>query len=401
MSSRLAACSLALLLSTTARAADKEKDKVGNFVPFDLAVCFLKPASVEAPATDTALSGLWILARPLVLECMADTRFYVEGKSPAFKVTLSVTDAGFTQSVDSDGLTAFGKKCIQDAATRVSPKLDPLPAGSKPVSFSEQWPELPAAAQVRFGSNEFSDVTGTVRLALPAMCPCFAQFEKGPDPASIGLKVQLTQAPEKFKAPDGSLPPAVLVTVADSAPAAVKTCLTPKLTALSYPKPKSDQIVVPYEITFLNSVADTTETGNLPDNVRFAQLDAMAVPRAAASQLDLDRKVKSSDAYNALVKQYQDLAKKDPKKAKGMLKDLVASCKQMVAQDDIYIASLESEAKLRQEQLSVVTALSAKNAAWAPLQDAAKKTAADSDARVAKAKELKASDEKVCPKVHL
>ncbi len=398
MSSRLAACSLALLLATTARAADK--DKVGNFVPFDLAVCFLKPTTIQAPATDTALSGLWILARPLVLECMADTRFFVPGKSPAFKITLTVNDAGFTQTVDSDGLTAFGKKCIQDAVTRVSPTLAPLPAGSKPATFSEQWPELPPTTQVRFGTNEFSDVTGTVRLALPAMCPCFAPFEKGPDPAAIGLKVQLTQAPEKFKAGDGSLPPPVLVTVADGPPA-VKTCLTPKLTALPYPKPKSDQIVVPYEITFLNSVADSTDTGALPDAVRFAQLDAMAVPRAATSQLELDRKVKSSDAYNALVKQYQDVAKKDPKKAKGMLKDLVASCKQMVAQDDVYIATLENESKLRQEQLTVVTALGAKNAAWAPLEAAAKKTASESEALMNKAKDLKTSDEKVCPKVHL
>jgi len=401
VTSRLAACCLAVLLASTARADTKDKDKVGNFVPFDLAVCFMKPAAVEAPATDTALSGLWILARPLVLECMADTRFFVPGKSSAFKVTLTVDDKGFTQTVDSDGLTAFGKKCIQDAVLRVSPPLAPLPTGSKPATFSEQWPELPPTTQVRFGVNEFSDVTGTVRLALPALCPCFAPFEKGPVPAAIGLKVRLTQAPEKFKAGDGSLPPPVLVTVADAAPAEVKSCLTPKLTALPYPKPKSDQIEVPYEITFLNSLADTTDTSKLPDSVRFAQLDAMAVPRAATSQLELDRKVKSSDAYNALVKQYQELAKKDPKKAKGMLKDLVASCKKMVAQDDVYISSLESENTLRQEQLSVVTALGAKNAAWAPLEAAAKKTASESEALVNKAKELKASDEKVCPKVHL
>ncbi len=84
-----------------------------------------------------------------------------------------------------------------------------------------------------------------------------------------------------------------------------------------------------------------------------------------------------------------------------MLKDLVASCKQMVAQDDVYIAALENESKLRQEQLTVVTALGAKNAAWAPLEAAAKKTASESEARMKKAKDLKTSDEKVCPKVHL
>ncbi len=405
MSSRLPPLALALLLAASASAG--EKDKIGNFVPFDLAVCFLKPAgAVEPPVTDTVLSGLWILARPLVLECMTDTRFYVAGKSPAFKVTLSVAEGGFTQTVDSDGLTAFGKKCIADAVQKVSPQLPPTPAGSKPVSFSEQWPELPASMEVRFGINEFSDVTGTVRLSLPSMCSCFEAFKTGPDPAAMGLKLQVTHEPEKFKSPDGGTPQPVEVTVSDGPPA-VRSCLATKLAALSYGAtggPSTmlgQQIVVPYEITFLNGVATSSDTSGLPDNVRFAQLDVMAVPRAATSQLELARKVATGDKYNALVKQYQDLNKTNPKQAKGMLKDLVSACKQMVAQDDVYIASLKSEAKLRQEQLAVASTLSAKNPVWANLEAAAKKTSAESDALVGKAEQLKTSDEKVCPKVHL
>ncbi len=405
MSSRLPPLALALLLAASARAADK--DKIGNFVPFDLAVCFLKPAAAVAPpVTDTVLSGLWILARPLVLECMADTRFYVAGKSPAFKMTLSVGEGGFTQTVDSEGLTAFGKKCVSDAVLRVSPPLPALAAGSKPATFSEQWPELPASMEVRFGMNEFSDVTGTVRLALPSMCSCFEPFKTGPDPAAIGLKLQVTHEPEKFKSPDGGTPAPVEVTVANGPPE-VRSCLSSKLAALPFGASGGpatmlgQQIVVPYEITFLNGLATSSDTSGLPDNVRFAQLDVMAVPRAATSQLELARKVATGDKYNALVKQYQELNKTNPKQAKGMLKDLVAACKQMVAQDDVYIASLKSEAQLRQEQLSVASALAAKNPSWANLETAAKKTAADSDALVGKAEQLKTSDEKVCPKVHL
>ena len=43
----------------------------------------------------------------------------------------------------------------------------------------------------------------------------------------------------------------------------------------------------------------------------------------------------------------------------------------------------------------------AKDPAWAPAEAAAKKAITDSEALVAKARELRANDEKVCPKVRL
>jgi hypothetical protein len=391
---------LGLLLAAPAGAADTTQQKVGNFVPFDLAICFLQPATVEQPVTDVTLQGLWILARPFVRECLVDSRLY--GKSPAFKITLSVTDAGFTRTLESDGLTAAGKKCIDDAVGKVSPALKPLPAGSKPVTFTDQVPEWPANEQVRFGTNEFSDVTGTLRLAMPSLCPCFEPFKNGPDPAPIGLKVRLTPAPEKFQEPDGGLPKPVEVTVGEGAPAAVKTCLADKLSALAYPHFKSDnQVVVPYQFDFLNALATSDDVAGLPDPTKYGQLEVMGVPRAAHSQLELASLNAASLRYNALVNSYQALNKTDPKKAHGMLKDLVSSCKQLVAEHDAYVAALESETKLRQDELSVVTALKAKDAAWNPFETAVKKFAADSEGLVTKAKENRANAEKICPKVHL
>ena len=55
--SRLFPLGLALLVATSAAA--EEQQKVSNFIPFDLAVCFLEPATVEQPVTDTALSASW------------------------------------------------------------------------------------------------------------------------------------------------------------------------------------------------------------------------------------------------------------------------------------------------------------------------------------------------------
>jgi hypothetical protein len=401
--SRLSSLSfvLALALSASAGAADKP-EVLGNVVPFDLAVCFLQPATIQQPVSAVTLNGLWILAGPLIRECMTDTRQYLPGKSPAFKITLTVTENGFSRTVDSEGLSPAGKKCIDDAVGKVAPSISPLPPGSKPVVFSEQVAEWPAAEQVRFGINNFSDVAATVRLAMPSMCSCFAPFKDGPDPKPIGLKVQLTGDPEKFRDKDGNVPKPKEITVGEGPAVPMKACIIEKLTPLSYPPGKSDvQVVVPYEFRFLNAVATSTDVSALPDMAKFTQLDTMEAPRLAAAQLEQARLDATGAHYNALVKQYQDLAKTEPKKAKGMLKELVSGCKQLVAEHDVYIGVLEYESKLRQEQLTLTSALKAKDAAWAGAETAVKKAAADSEALVAKARQNRVNDEKICPKVRL
>jgi hypothetical protein len=390
---------LGLLLANSARAADAAQ-KIGNFVPFDLAVCFEQAATVDQPVTDVTLQAVWILARPLVRECLVDSRLY--NKSPAFKITLSVTDAGFTRTIESDGLTVFGKKCIDAAVGRVAPSISPLPAGSKPVTFSDQVPDWPTNEQVHFGTNEFSDVTGTLRLAMPSLCSCFEAFKSGPDPAPINLKVRLTPAPEKFKETDGGVPKKVEVTIADGPPAAVKSCLTDKLSVLTYPPFKSDnQVTIPYTFDLLNAMATSTDVAVLPDATKYAQLEVMGVPRGGHSQLELARLNAASVQYNGLVTSYQSLNKTDPKKAKGMLKDLVTSCKQLVSEHDTYVAALESETQLRQDQLNVLTALKAKDSAWSDIQANAQKLTTESQGLVTKAKDARTATEKICPKVHL
>jgi hypothetical protein len=403
VSSRLQPLSLAFALLCTASAgAAEDKLSLGNIVPFDLAVCFLQPPDIQQPVSAVTLNGLWILAGPLTRECMADTRNYVPGKKPGFKVTLTVSENGFTHTVESDGLTAAGKKCIEDGVVRLTPGIKPLPAGSKPVTFSETTPDWPAAEQVRFGLNTAADVGATMRLALPSMCNCFASYKDGPDPKPISLKIQLTVDVDKFRAPDGTLPKPKEITVADGPAAPVKACISEKLAALTYPTTKSDiQFVVPYEFRFLNAVATSTDVSALPDQAKFTQLDDMDVPRLSAAQLEQARLEAAGIKYNNLVKDYQALSKTDPKKAHAMLKDLVAGCKDLITEHDVYIAVLVSEAKLREEQLALTTQLKAKDAAWAPAEAAVKKAAADSQALVTKAQAARASDEKICPKVHL
>jgi hypothetical protein len=392
---------LALLASASAGAADNSQ-ALGNVLPFDLAVCFLQPPAIEQPVKAVTLNGLWILAGPLTRECMADTRFYVPGKTPGFKVTLTVTENGYTRTVDSDTLTAFGKKCIEDAVGKVSPSIQPLPPGSKPVTFTQTVSDWPAAEQVRFGLNTASDVAATVRLTMPALCSCFEPFKTGPDPKPISLKIQLTPDPDRFRAPDGTVPKPKEVTVGEGPAAPVRTCISEKLVALSYPTTKTDiQFVVPYEFRFLNALATSSDVSALPDQAKFSQLDTMDIPRLSAAQLELARLDAAGAKYNGLVKDYQSLSKSDPKKAKGMLKELVSTCKQLITEHDVYIAALESEAKLRSEQLTLTASLKAKDPAWAPAEAAVQKAVTDSQAEVAKARTAKANDEKICPKVHL
>jgi hypothetical protein len=392
---------VALLLTASAGAADNQLS-LGNVVPFDLAVCFLQPPAIQQPVSAVTLNGLWILAGPLTRECMTDTRRYVAGKKPGFKVTLTVSDSGYTRVVESDGLTPEGKKCIEDGVAKVSPSIQPLPAGSKPVTFSDTLPDWPAPDQVRLGLNTAADVAATMRLAMPSMCSCFAPYKDGPDPKAIGLKIQLTPDPDKFRAADGTVPKPTEVTVADGPPAPMKACIIEKLVALKYPTTKSDiQFVVPYEFRFLNAVATSTDVAGLPDQAKFTQLDVMDVPRLSEAQLEQARLDAAGAQYNAMVKEYQALSKSDPKKAHAMVKDIAATCKKLIAEHDVYISVLQNEAKLREDQLALTTSLKAKDAAWAPAEAAVKKAAADSEALVTKAQQNRANDEKICPKVRL
>ena len=405
MTSRIVPRLLVLLLALSgsrlvAAPSDAPSTKVVNILPFDLGVCFLQPVEVATPVNEIALSGLWLAARPAVVECLRDSRNYVAGKSSAFKLTLTLSDAGFTRVVDSEGLTEAGRKCIADGVGRTSPTLQPLAAGSKPVVYTAQVPEL-QTDQVRFGINEFSNVAGVIRLAMPSMCSCFEVYKTTPDPAPVDFRVQVTKAPEKFKFPDGGMPRPVEVTFTTaSAPAAMTSCAEGKLIALNYPS-TSEQIVVPFRFLFLNALAqssDVTALGDLP-SLKFAQLEAMAFQRSAATQLQQARVVAASTRYNEMVNEYKALSKSNPKKASAMLKDLGSACQKLVAQDDAWIASGEAEYKLHQETLAVITAAKAKDPSWGETEVGTQKLAASSQAVVAKAKEARAADEKACPKL--
>jgi hypothetical protein len=399
--SRLAPTTLALLLLTAplgaARAADS--DKVSNIIPFDLAVCFLQATTVNKPVNQFALSALWAISRPLVLECLTDARVAAPGKSSAFKLTLSVSDAGYSHTVESDGLLPAAKKCIDDAVARVSPPIEALPAGSKPVTFTAQVPELPPRDQVRFGINEFSDVAGTVRLAMPMLCACFEPFRSKPDPAPFDLKVQITRVPENFKAADGGKPAPVEVTVAEGPPATIRTCVADRLAALKY-NITPEQVIVPYRFLFVDAVANSSDVAALPDALKFAQLEAMSGQAAAATELQLARQVAASAQYNDLVKVYQGLVKSSPKKATAMVSELTTTCKELLKQDDRYISTVEAEAKLQQDMATLVASLKTKDPSWAETEVGTQKTVAATQALLAKARELRVNDEKACPKVH-
>lgn len=394
---RLLVLLIALCISRFAAAAESTT-KIVNIFPFDLGVCFLKPVEVATPVNEIALSGLWLAARPAVVECLHDSRNYVAGKPSSFKLTLTLSDAGYSRVVESDGLSPTGKKCIEDAVGKTSPQLQPLAAGTKPVVFTAQVPELKTEL-VRFGVNEFSDVAAVIRLAMPSLCSCFDVYKDTPDPAPVDLKVQVTKTPDKFKLPDGGLPRPVEVTFVPGPPPAMTSCAEGKLSALSYPA-TSDQIVVPYRFLFINGLAKSSDVTALGDpSLKFAQLEAMAYERSAATQIQQARVVAASARYNGMVNEYKALTKSNPKKANAMIKDLSAACQSLVAQDDALIASAESEYKLHQDTLAVVTAAKAKDPSWGETEVGTQKMAASAQAVIAKAKEARAADEKACPKL--
>jgi len=178
----------------------------------------------------------------------------------------------------------------------------------------------------------------------------------------------------------------------------VRTCLVQKLSILRF-STTSDQIVVPFRFNFLNALAPSPDVAALPDSVKFFQLEAMGGQRAASTQLQRAHIVAASVRYNDMVKEYQTLAKSNPKKAAPMVKTLQTGCADLIKQHDLYIASLEGEGTLQKDMAGVATALKAKDPSWADAEAASQKAVAANQGLVAKAREARDGDLKICPKV--
>lgn len=351
--------------------ATPEKMVVTNVLPFDIAVCSVRPLLLANP-TEELIQGALLSVGPAFQECFIDAKA-VDGTALDAKVRVTV-GAEVSVEVTGTGVSPAGKECLVAAAKRLPFK--PLEAGAKPVIA-----EVPAQAggkSVVFGINPASDVAGTIRLAQPSFCACYAELAAKPAPV---LAASITLSKEKPV--DVAMAPNELPTVA--------ACLTERLKALSLPVA---ELQLPYQFLLKNSYAE----GPSPDAVpalKFQQLDGLRAQRTADVLVAVGQRMQVARAYDAVVAKYKSMK---PEKSWTLIGELKTKCAAVVSADDTWIASLKGLVGVYQSSLAVAQSEKAKDPAWAPVEDALNQQMAGTNQELARVEGQKKADEGACPK---
>ncbi len=391
-----------------ASAAPTERQKVQNLVPFDVGTCFPKKLDVGKTANEYTLQAAYRGARPAINECLTDAKVQNPSAPTKGKATISMDASGTTVSVTGDGLQPAGAACIEKAV-RAQLEGVAAPAGGKPLTLEAPFEREPNQ-MVRMGINEASDVQGAIRLALPQWCSCFEPTKTQAPPELTGQVTVTREDVAKYAdriptSKDGGTASSKVVVAAlqssDPSGAQLASCVNQRIDTLPL-KTASQQLVVPSQILLLNSHGSTTMPANTPPALQFAQMDVVREQRQAEAFAALTRRQNVANAYDGQVQAYQAAVKsKDSKKrrsADAMVKDLKSGCAALVKVDDEYTKALEGEAEVEQQALTLAQTLKAKDPAWGEAEKASAGALADTQKQIDASKQLRAANEKACPK---
>ena len=116
----------------------------------------------------------------------------------------------------------------------------------------------------------------------------------------------------------------------------------------------------------------------------------------------LTRRQSVANRYDGLVQQYQTgMASKDQKKRKAadmLVPDLKSTCTALLKADDEYTRAVESQASVEQQAVQLAQTLKAKDPSWAEAEKASTGALTETQKQIEASKQLKASNEKACPK---
>jgi len=390
---------------SAANAVDRQR--VQNLVPFDVANCFPSKLDLGKTANEYTLQAVYRAARPAIDECLADGKVQNASAPTKGKASISMDASGTSITVTGDGLQPAATACIEKAI-RAQLEGVSAPSGSKPFTLDGPFDREPAN-MVRMGINEASDVQGAIRLGLPHWCSCFDSVKTAAPPELSGSvtlnRADITAHASALKAPDGGQVPSKGVISAlqssDPSGSAAASCVNQNVEALPL-KSASEQLVVPAQVLLVNSRGATTMPANTAPQMQFAQLDAVREFRQGEAFAALARRQGVANAYDAQVQAYQAAAKskdsKTRKSAGAMVKELKGGCQALVKADDEYTKALENEGAVEQQALTLAQTLKAKDASWGDAESASAAALADTQKQLDAAKQLRAANEKACPK---
>jgi hypothetical protein len=389
-------------------ASTTDRQRVENLVPFDIGTCFPSKLDLGKTANEYTLQAAYRGAHPAIYECLADGKVQNPAAPTKGKSTISIDGSGTTVSVTGNGLQPAGAACIEKV---IRAQLEGVTAPAKikqPITLEAPFEREPNQ-MVRMGLNEASDVEGTIRLALPQWCSCFEPIKTQAPPELQGsvtlTREDMAKSADRAPSKDGGTVSGKAVTAAlqpsEPSGAQVASCVNQRIEALPL-KTSSQQFIVPTRILLLNSQGSATTPANTPPQLQFAQMDAVRELRQAEAFAALTRRQNVANAYDATVQAYQAAANsKDSKKrrtADAMVKDLKGGCAALLKADDEYTKTLESEAAVEQEALTLAQSLKAKDPAWGDAEKASAAELAETRKQIDASKQLRMANEKACPK---
>jgi hypothetical protein len=371
----LAACATSSATKTDAKGDAKaapvmEKMAVSNVLPFDLAACGPRAnLDLSSPSQETLLGALLSLD-PAFSECFVDPAA-LDGAAMAAGVKLTVGQTVEAEATGT-GLTAAGKACLVAAMKKLP--LKPLAAGA--TALVAEKPVAPAGKPVKMGINSASDAVGTVRLAQPSFCECYAEVGDKPAPT---LVAKLLLSADK---------PAEALLEATEA-ASVSACVSTKFKSVKFPAVNA---TVPYMFLLKNSYA-TAVTEDAQPALKFQQFDGMRAQRTADVLMAAGKSVAAANIYDAVVKQYQKT------KSASLIPELRTKCAALLGADDAQAGSIKALVATYDATLSLVKEEKTKDAAsWGAVEQKLTDQRTGTAAELARVEGQKKAHEGACPK---
>jgi|GEM_PF-793137 len=364
------------------------RQKVGNISAVDLTICFPKAPTLPEKINATALTGLLVSSRPLVMECLVDPKNRGPADDTSFTLESTLGGGKLTHKFSATNLTAAGEQCIgaavdrfvasaPDWAARASAVQAPVTAKAP---FQHSAASMPA---VKFGTSEASDAAGTIRLAQATFCDCLTAWKEA-EPVPLKASIKLKKGTGATVTFDAST---------DATATQIAACLQPKVSALPL-KTTSDELTAPYTFAFANSTGFGLFTNATPD-MAFMQYDSVRNQYFGAMVVADGGRSAAADVYETFANQYR----KDPKSV--TILQLQTSCEAMLVAQDAYIAALEKQLGVEEKGLSMLTELAAKDSSWAPVKDGTVEHVARTKKDIASAKDARTADGAMCAKLKI
>jgi hypothetical protein len=378
-----------------ASAAPKvEQQKVLDTGYLDLSTLWPAPPAVAGRASNEALLGVELGARPVLMECLVDPKNRGPEKKTHVVVDASLTDAGVDHKVTGDNLTAAGIGCITAALqawTQASPALSAKNAAGPVKSHLELDHVVGASPAVVLGQNDVSDIAGAIRLALPGWGGCFDPWKTAP-PRMLKATVKVAR-PAKDAGATVAPTEVTFDATADAAGGQVAACLQDKLKALQVKTPASGSVSLPYTFRFVHSGV-TEALPDAPAELQFVQLDLERARRTAEMAIALGDRTIAAGTYEDMVKRFKAKTKPEPS-----VKDLQNGCAALLAADDKLLAAAEKQTASEAKSHRFTLDQKAKDPSWADAEAAAAKSLAAAQKDAQSFQQNRKADEGACPKV--